>query len=216
MSETEPTSEPIEQIVQDFREHRMSRARFFAVLGGLGASAAGIGALAASGQSGGGKVTAAATPANAHPHVDLHQSHVSRQAAATVGSSTEVNAEYIARLKDIMADYAPDAVVEDPMVDQPVMGNAAIAERKVAEMTAMGNVAMEVTHRFAHGDQVVAEWTLTGRHQGRFREHEATGKAIGTRGVTVVTRKNGKIVRESLYYDVEDMRKQLSGSAGSA
>jgi len=35
------------------------------------------------------------------------------------------------------------------------------------------------------------------------------GRAFSIPGVTVVVRQNGKIIRESLYYDMEEVRRQL-------
>ncbi len=37
----------------------------------------------------------------------------------------------------------------------------------------------------------------------------ATGRAFSIPGVTVVVRRNGKIVRESLYYNMAEVQRQL-------
>lgn len=109
-----------------------------------------------------------------------------------------------------MEDYAPHAVVEDPLFAGPIVGRDAIAARKLAEMEGMRGVTIEVTHRFAYHNQVVAEWVLRGTHEGEVFGYPATGRQIEVRGVTVVTRENGKITRESLHYDVADVHRQLS------
>src|SRR5262249_40938556 len=113
-------------------------------------------------------------------------------------------------LQAILDDYADDAIVDDPFFAQPIVGKAAIAQRKLAEMAAMRDAAIEVTNRFAYHNQVVAEWTLQGIHQGNFLGYAATGRHIRVQGVTVVTREGGKITRESLHYDVAAVHRQLS------
>ena len=109
-----------------------------------------------------------------------------------------------------MDDYTDNAVVEDPLFAELIVGKTAIAERKLAEMKSMAGVSIDVTNRYAHGDQVVAEWVLRGTHQGDIFGFKATGRAIELRGVTVVTRNAaGKITRESLHYDLAELHRQL-------
>ena len=57
---------------------------------------------------------------------------------------------------------------------------------------------------------VTAEWVATGTHTGDLPGMPATNRAYEMHGVTVVVREHGKIVREALYYDVADFRKQVS------
>ena len=56
---------------------------------------------------------------------------------------------------------------------------------------------------------VTVEWVATGIHSGDLPGLPATNRPFTLRGVTVVIRENGKIVRESLYYDVTDLYRQL-------
>jgi len=66
-----------------------------------------------------------------------------------------------------------------------------------------------VTNRVVHGNQVTAEWVAEGVHTGDLPGLPASGLSFSIRGVTVVIRHNGKIVRESLYYDVNELHRQL-------
>lgn len=111
-----------------------------------------------------------------------------------------------------MMDYADNAVVNDPMFGEPLVGRVAIATHKTAEMMAMRDVNIDVTDRWMNGDQLVATWELTATHQGPYYNYPPTGKRISISGATAVTRgEDGKIVQETLYYDAEKMRKQLAG-----
>ena len=112
----------------------------------------------------------------------------------------------------MLDDYADNAIVDDPLFERPIAGKQAIAQRKWAEMTSMSGVTIDVVHRFAHGNQVVAEWVVRGTHAGHFMGYAPTGRQIEIRGMTVVTHKNGKITRESLFYDVAELHRQLTSS----
>jgi steroid delta-isomerase-like uncharacterized protein len=206
---------PIEHLVQQLRRKGISRSRFIAVLTGLGASATSIATLLSAAE-----VDAAALPPPrtfAHHAVErqnaqLHQAHVQRQSAATQHGSAAAGTMSASRRQQLQAlldDYADDAVVEDPLFAAPIVGKAAIAQRKLAEMNSMAGATIEVVHRFAHRNQVVAEWIVRGRHEGDFLGFVATGRQIEVHGMTVVTRENGKITKESLFYDVADLHRQL-------
>jgi steroid delta-isomerase-like uncharacterized protein len=216
--------QPIEQLVDRFERNEISRSRFVALLAAMGVSGAGIEMVSSTSEAKAARLEAQVTrlPAKTntdkqsgkhHTNKKLHQIHVKRQGQATVGgpvSASSLDPQRAQILQAILDDYADDAVVDDPMFEAPIAGKNAIAERKLAEITSIGNAAIDVTHRFAHGDQVVAEWVLRGTHQGDFLGFAATGRHIEVRGMTIVTRANGKITRESLYYDVAGVQRQLS------
>jgi steroid delta-isomerase-like uncharacterized protein len=111
----------------------------------------------------------------------------------------------------IMEDYRDDAVVNDPLFAKPLVGKTAIAVHKTAEMIALSDVSLIVTDRWMMGGQLVATWEVTGTHSGPYYNLPATGRRISIAGSTIVTRVDGKIAQETLYYDAEDMRRQLSG-----
>ena len=217
MDETTAESrQSLEQLVRRVRQKDLSRGRFIALLTGLGASATGIATLLASAES---ASAAGLPPRRAHPQTNaqhhnthLHEAHIRRQGTLTHGSAPDgsLSASHRQQLQAIVEDYAPHAVVEDPLVADPIVGKEAIAARKLAEMQGMRGVTIDVTQRFAHHNQVVAEWVLRGRHEGEIFGYPATGRQIEVRGVTVVTREEGKITRESLHYDAADVHHQLS------
>jgi steroid delta-isomerase-like uncharacterized protein len=81
--------------------------------------------------------------------------------------------------------------------------------RKSTGMAALPDLQISVTNRVAHGAQTVAEWVATGTHRGDLSGFPASGRPFSIRGVTVVVRENGKIVREALSYDLHEVRRQL-------
>lgn len=206
--------ERIEELVSALGAARLSRRRFTAILAAAGASAAGIGTLLAVAQRPAGPPapTAAATPRR---NLDLHTAHLAQQGGVVPQGQPvpRVTPEHRARVEALLKDYEQDAVVHDPLVGGPIMGHAAIRQRKLAEAQRLGGFTITPTHRFAHGDQVVAEWVAEGRLHGEWWGISGAGRPIALRGVTVVTRNAaGRIVRESLYYDLSELQRQLSSA----
>jgi predicted ester cyclase len=145
---------------------------------------------------------------------DHQQAHAQHVASQVGGTSAPTAAARAAAVDTTMQDYASTAVVDDPLFGQPLVGKAAIAAHKTAEMGAVSNVSLNVRHSFVFGDQLIAEWEMTATHDGPFLGFAPTGNQITQRGATAMTRDaNGKIVRESLFYDAADMQRQLSGAS---
>ena len=76
-------------------------------------------------------------------------------------------------------------------------------------MEAIPGLKINVTKRIVHGNQLTVEWVASGTHAGNYPGLVASGRSFSIPGVTVVVRQNGKIVRESLYYDMNEVRQQL-------
>ena len=98
------------------------------------------------------------------------------------------------------------------MFAAPFVGRAAIMARKSAGFAAMPDMQIKVTNRVVHGDQLTVEWLATGTHSDDYPGLPATGRSFSIPGVTVVVRRDGKIMRESLYYDMAEVQRQLSAA----
>jgi steroid delta-isomerase-like uncharacterized protein len=187
----------IPEMVDDVRAGKMQRRQFIRRLALMGISAAGVGAIVAAAAS----RQFASTPVpqeNLHDavdHLQRHDEHIANQSQGNVDQ--------------LQNDYAEHAVVEDSMYPHPFVGRAAIMARKSAGMAAIPGVKISVTNRVTHGNQLTVEWVASGTHTSDYPGLPATGRAFSIPGVTVVVRQNGKIVRESLYYDMEEVQRQL-------
>lgn len=187
----------IPQMVEDVRAGKMARRQFMKRLTTLGLTATGVGAIVAAASSS----SAAATPLQIHQdthaeqHIQQHDQHLAQQSQ---GNTSQLH-----------HDYAEHAVVEDSMYGQTLVGRDAIMARKHVILTAASDAQITITNRVVHGNQVTAEWVATGRHTGDLPDLPASGRTFTLRGVTVVVREHGKIVREALYYDVGELRRQL-------
>ncbi|HEV2583252.1 MAG TPA: ester cyclase [Ktedonobacteraceae bacterium] len=189
----------IPDMVDDVRAGKMNRRQLIKRLTIMGVSAAGAGAIAA--------VAAhqfssnAAAPqnngdnTNAQQQIDQHDQHIAHQSTGNI--------------QQLHQDYHENAIVEDSMYPAPFVGRQAIMARKSAGMAAIPNVQINVTKRIVHGNTLTVEWTASGTHVHDYPGLPATGRTFSIPGVTVVVRQNGKIMRESLYYDMAEVRRQF-------
>ena len=187
----------IPEMVDELREGKMQRRQFIKRLTLMGVSAAGVGAIvaAAASRQFATKPVQQENLQDAVDHMQRHDEHLANQSQGNVDQ--------------LYNDYAEHAVVEDSMYPQPFVGRAAIISRKSAGMEAIPGLKINVTNRMMHGNQLTVEWVATGTHSGNYPGLVASGRSFSIPGVTVVVRQDGKIVRESLYYDMSEVRRQL-------
>jgi len=195
MADSTDKGASIHTMIEQLRNGGLSRREFIAGLTALGVTAAGAATVLA---------TVTRRPQKAGTaeaiHFDLHEEHVARQLAGDAPT--------------MMDDYAPDATVDDPLFDQPFVGKEAITKRYVAEVASVPDRQLRILNRTLSGDQLIVEWEATGTHVGDFLGFGGTGRSYTLRGTTIVARREGKIVRESHYYDVDSLHKQVYGTNG--
>ncbi len=187
----------IPQMVEDVRAGKMSRSQLVQTLTMMGISASGANIIA---------VAASHTiPTTPIPRMNVQEDE---------GLQLQLHDRHleVRNARDVIAlqnDYALDAVVEGSMFPEPFVGRAAIAANIDAETVAFPDLQVKMTNRAVHGNQVTVEWVATGTHAGDFPGFPASGRSFTIPGVTVVIREHGKIVRETLYFDVAELHHQL-------
>jgi steroid delta-isomerase-like uncharacterized protein len=191
----------IPQMVEDVRAGKMPRRRLITALTALGISAVGVGAVVAATeiQQQAKAVSHVHQNDTVEQHIQLHTQHITHQSQGNKGA--------------LENDYAEHAIVEDSMYPAPLVGRTAIMRRKGMGMDAIADLTISITNRVAHGNQVSAEWVATGTHNGDLPGMPATGRRFTLRGVTVSIRQHGKIVREAIYYDLNDLKRQIGPDA---
>ena len=115
-------------------------------------------------------------------------------------------------LDGVMALYADDAV--QGMPDGTFKGREAIRERLAMELAACPDVVHSVRSFVSDGDFFADEWTFAGTHTGPFvmpdgTEVPPTGKRLEVEGMEVVALRDGKIVLNTLYYDMLSVVAQM-------
>jgi steroid delta-isomerase-like uncharacterized protein len=197
-SKEQPEEQTIPEMVDDVRAGKIDRRTLIKRLAVMGLSAAGAGAIAAVAAR---QISAhVAQPTsgddNGQLHIRQHNDHLIHQSSGN--------------MQHLQQDYHEDAVVEDSLYPHPIVGREAIMQRKSAGFAAMPDVKITVTRRIVRGDQLTVEWVATGTHTADYPGLPASGRTFSIPGVTVVVRKNGKIIRESLYYDMHEVHRQLA------
>ncbi len=187
----------IPEMVDDVRTGKMDRRTLIKRLTLIGLSAAGAGAIAEVAARQISSHIAQTTPGdnNGQLHIRQHSDHLIHQTANNT--------------QQLQNDYHENAIVEDSMYPQPFVGRQAIMKRKSAGFAAMPDVKFTVSKSIVRGDELTVEWVASGTHKADYPGLPATGRSFSIPGVTVVVRKNGKIVRESLYYDMNEVQRQL-------
>lgn len=218
MNETAATvaDNSIEGLIGSYRARQIPRARLLAALTAAGASAAAAGMLVNLAEHAG-PAQPVLTAASSHHRLagavgadmaSAHDQHLSSQMAGTGAADARARSAAVANM---MGDYSSNAVVNDPLFGGPLVGQAAIAVHKTAEMAAISDLSFNLLARSIVGSQILATWELEGLHSGPYYSLPATGKRIRMQGATVQTRgQDGKILVETLYYDAAQMRRQLS------
>ncbi len=208
------SNDQIEEMVDLAARGKLSRRRLVTSLAALGASATAITTLVEASKQIGTRGTRPATTPQEQQNLNAHDQHLAKQqrnggsTTPTSTSAPQSNAQIDHQVQAILEDYHPDAVVEDMLVGTPIQGHAAIGERKRNEFANMRGVKISIVDRFATGSQVVAEWIAEGELHGEFLGLQGNGQPFSFRGLTVVTRDaQGKIIRESLYYDLEEVHR---------
>ncbi len=183
------------QMVDEVRAGRMARRAFIKKLTTMGITTVGISAIVASISTSSASSTATLADGHAAQHLEHHDNHLRHQARGNLHALNQ--------------DYAENAIVEDSMHSKPFIGRAAIMERKNSITSAASDAKITITNRIVTGNQVTAEWVATGIHTGDLPGLPASGRPFSIHGVTVVVRHEGKIVREALYYDANQLYRQL-------
>lgn len=187
----------IPEMVDDVRAGKMDRRTLIRNLTLMGLSAVGAGAIAevAARQIAARLAPPPAGDDNGQLHVRQHNDHLIHQTSGN--------------MQHLQNDYDENAIVEDSMFSHPFVGHEAIMRRKNAGFAAMPDLNFTITKRIVRGDQLTVEWIATGTHKVDYPGLPATGRKFSIPGVTVVVRKNGKIIRESLYYNMSEVQRQL-------
>jgi steroid delta-isomerase-like uncharacterized protein len=116
-------------------------------------------------------------------------------------------------IEGVLRDYADDAEVILPGMP-PLRGIEAIRQGWTQLKSAIPEErALRIRH-IADGDTVVTEWHTEGVNSGPMPMPDgstmpATGKTITQSGVTISDYENGKLKRQTFYWDNVDFMQQL-------
>lgn len=109
----------------------------------------------------------------------------------------------------LLALVAPDIVYEDVAVGDVVKGVEAFRTLLVEAGKAIPDLHIEVFDGFADDAMAAAEYSISGTQTGDLPYLKATDASFRIRSASVFVLANGKIARESRYYDMARFLEQL-------
>lgn len=111
--------------------------------------------------------------------------------------------------------YTDDAVWEDVALGLVNRGKKEVKDYFKAMFVAFPDLKFEVESAFVAGDWGGCEWLMTGTQTSDFSGIPATGKKFSVRGVSVIQLRNGKISRNSDYYNLATLLQQVGLMPGT-
>ena len=105
--------------------------------------------------------------------------------------------------------FAADGIYEDVPPQRTYRGSEEIKGFLTAIWAWAPNIEFKVTSVAVAGDRAVAEWVMTGTQTGPIGAIPASGEDFSVRGASVLEIRDGKITRNSDYYDLASLLVQF-------
>jgi len=102
-----------------------------------------------------------------------------------------------------------DFVSESDTVPAPLRGPDGVRQAVQMYLQAFPDLHFEIEQLLVSGDYVTTRWLATGTHGGELMGIPATHKHVVTHGCGVEEVRNGKLVREWVYWDTGNMLRQI-------
>jgi steroid delta-isomerase-like uncharacterized protein len=134
--------------------------------------------------------------------------------AVQAGAQTSVLNEYTAAwnshdTEKVVSFFADDCVYEDIGFSKTSRGKEELRAFINGFFAAFPDTNFELKSSFVFGNWYCGEWVWNGTHKGDTPGLPATGKRFSVRGVSVGELKEGKIKRNSDYYNKMDLLQQV-------
>jgi steroid delta-isomerase-like uncharacterized protein len=105
--------------------------------------------------------------------------------------------------------FSDDVVYEDVTFGIVNHGKKELRDFIAGFFPAFPDISFELKSHFAAGTWAGMEWVMAGTHKGDLPGMPASGKRCSVRGATILELEAGKIKRNSDYWDLATMMKQL-------
>ena len=102
-----------------------------------------------------------------------------------------------------------DFVSESDTLPAALRGPEAVRQAVQMYVHAFPDLHFEVEQILASGDHVTVRWVATGTHGGELMGIPPTNRRVVTHGCTVEEVRNGKLVREWIYWDTGNLLRQI-------
>ena len=100
-------------------------------------------------------------------------------------------------------------VIHDPGVEEPIRGRDAFEAYLDELRTGFPDFHVAIDDVLDDDETVMAEWTMTGTHEGEFEGMPATDREVKLTGMDKLLIADGKVQEHRIHYDVREMFEQL-------
>ena len=112
-------------------------------------------------------------------------------------------------VEKIASYFTDDCVLENLARGQVYQGKDKLKEWARMSFVSFPDFKLELTSIFVSGNWLGCEWVMKGTHTGDAPDFPATRRSFSVRGCSIVELVNGKIKRESIYWDSMTFLRQL-------
>ena len=112
-------------------------------------------------------------------------------------------------VEGVLAYYDDDITWKNVALEEVYEGKAAVREFITRLLTALPDLTFTGRYKIARGDNVSEQWTIRGTHLGTFMGIPATGRAIEIFGMSMLTLRDGKFLRDEFYFDTGAVMRQM-------
>ena len=112
-------------------------------------------------------------------------------------------------LDKAMSFFTDDCVYEDIALGTVKHGKEEVKAFLKIVLNAFPDYRLEIVSSIISGDLAAIEWVMTGTHTGPIFNVQVTGKSILIRGTSITELQDGKIRRNSDYYNLMTLLQQL-------
>jgi steroid delta-isomerase-like uncharacterized protein len=109
----------------------------------------------------------------------------------------------------VVSLFDEDCVFEDVTFGVVARGKKELRAFAQGVFAGIPDFKIELTSRFMAGGAAGVEWVMSGTHKGDFPGMPATGKRFSIRGATILELAEGKIRRDSDYWDAASVMRQV-------
>lgn len=110
----------------------------------------------------------------------------------------------------ILPFFTDDGVFESTALGVVYHGKEELSAFASSLFTGMPDFELEIKSVFGAGDWIGGEWVMTGTHaHSSFLKIPATGKHFSVRGASIIELRQGKLKRETTYWNLAAFLQQI-------
>jgi steroid delta-isomerase-like uncharacterized protein len=112
-------------------------------------------------------------------------------------------------IEGVLAYYDDDITWNNVALEEVYEGKAAVGQFLTRLFTAIPDLKFSVSYRIVRGDNVAVQWMIRGTHLGTFMGIPPTGRTLEIVGVSMLTLRDGKFLRDDFYFDIGAVMRQM-------